>query len=80
MVIRNVFKCMDKNKCGKTRVYYRTKDETKIEEKLIMSKYGGREIKTEVGMMFSTPGEGLESGGGCTCEPLGPLPPGLYQQ
>ncbi len=42
------------------------------------SEAGKRETKSITGTMYSTPGEGLESGGGCTCAP-GSRPSGIYQ-
>jgi RHS repeat-associated protein len=74
--ITKLLKCTEKDDCGREHTYYKTETELKKEVSKF-SKYGGREYKKVAGTMYSTPGEGLESGGGCDCEPL-TLPPGFY--
>ncbi len=72
----NAYECVEKDKCGKERKYYKLEqDEDEYIDKY--SKYIGKDYKRVLGGVTGT-GEGVESGNGCSCEPFSPIPPGLY--
>jgi hypothetical protein len=72
----NAYECVEKDKCGKERKYYKLEqDEDEYIDKY--SKYIGRDYERVLGGVTGT-GEGVDSGNGCSCEPISPIPPGLY--
>jgi len=68
--------CKEKDKCGKEKTYTKL-ESTNGSFTTQYSKYGGTETKVESGTMFATPGK-EKSGGGCSCQPIAPPPPGIY--
>jgi len=74
----NLLFCREKDKCGKEITYFKTEEST-TSFTVEYSKYGGTEYKEEKGSMFATPGK-EKSGGGCSCQPIFPPPPGIYSK